>query len=122
MSERICTLAADQDLVNRVRTAFRRRADPEEKKMSGGITFRFAEKCASAWGRDRIKCRVDPGLRNSFLEREGRRNGCDEMATDRGFVYADARVLKTQRELEYWIALSLDYNKRTSASTRKRRS
>ena len=29
------------------------------------------------------------------------------------FVYVNADVLKSQRELDYWIGLALDYNGRT---------
>ncbi len=114
-------MAADQDLVNRVRTALGRRVDAEEKRMFGGITFMVRGKMCVSVGRDRIMCRVDPGLHDSLLEREGCRTVVMKGRQYRGFVYVDARALKTQRELEEWIALALDYN-RTAASTQKRRS
>jgi len=43
-------VAADQDLVNRVRTALAGRVDAQEKRMFGGITFMVAKRCASVWG------------------------------------------------------------------------
>ena len=96
--------------------------DAEEKRMFGGITFMVRGKMCVSVGRDRIMCRIDPDLHDSLLEREGCRTVVMKGRQYRGFVYVDARALKTQRELENWIGLALDYNNKTNVSARKRRS
>ena len=114
-------MAADEDLVSRVRAALGRHVDAEEKRMFGGITFMVRGKMCVSVGRNRIMCRIDPDLHDSLLEREGCRTVVMKGRQYRGFVYVDGRGLKTQRELEDWIALGLDYN-RANLSARKRRS
>jgi TfoX/Sxy family transcriptional regulator of competence genes len=36
-------------------------------------------------------------------------------------VHVDAAAVRTKRELDHWIELALDYNRRTAATKRKRR-
>jgi TfoX/Sxy family transcriptional regulator of competence genes len=122
VKERRCTVAADEHLVSRVRTALSAHLDTEEKRMFGGITFMVRGKMCVSVGRDRIMCRVDPDLHDSLVQREGCRTVVMKGRQYRGFVYVDAGALKTQRELKEWIALALEHNSRTKTSARKRRS
>ena len=39
----------------------------------------------------------------------------------KGFVFVDAEVLNTKKELEYWVRLALDYNKIAKASKKPAR-
>ena len=34
----------------------------------------------------------------------------------RGWVYVDEAAVKNKRDLDYWVRLSLDYNKQAKAS------
>ena len=56
-----------------------------------------------------MMCRFDPALHDTILEK----NGCREMThggrTMKGFVFVNEDVVKTKKEREYWITLSLDY-------------
>jgi hypothetical protein len=64
--------------------------------------------------------RLDPALTDEVMKRPG----CGPMdftgRVMKGFVFVDAAVLEPDRELEYWTALALEYNK-TAKPSRKRK-
>ena len=72
-------------------------------------------------GNRRIMCRIDPAIHDVALERKGCRTVVMKGRQYRGYVYVDAEALRTKGELDYWIALALNYNDRARATTRKRR-
>jgi hypothetical protein len=72
-------------------------------------------------GNARIMCRIDPAIHDAALERKGCRTVIMKGRQYRGYVYVDAEAVRTKGELDYWIALALDYNDRARATTRKRR-
>jgi hypothetical protein len=37
----------------------------------------------------------------------------------RGFVYVNEEGIKTKRDFDYWIGLSLEFNKKATASKKK---
>jgi hypothetical protein len=55
--------------------------------------------------------RLNPEIYDEVIEKEG----CMPMdftgKVMRGFVFVDQDVLKTRKQLEYWVKLALDYNK-----------
>ena len=70
-------------------------------------------------GRDRIMCRIDPALHESALEREGCRTVIMKGRQYRGYVHVDANAVKAQRDLDYWIGRSLEYNARITVRRAK---
>jgi len=111
----------DDALVDRVRVALGSTVDVEEKRMFGGIAFMVRGKMCVSVGRDRIMCRIDPALHDSALERKGCRTVVVKGRQYREYVHVDADKVKAQRDLDYWIDLSLDYNRKAKASPSKRR-
>ncbi len=111
----------DDALLHRVRVALGGAVDVEEKRMFGGIAFMVRGKMCVSVGRDRIMCRIDPALHDSALERKGCRTVVMKGRQYRGYVHVDADAVRDQRDLDYWIGLSLDYNGRVKASPSKRR-
>ena len=111
----------DDALLHRVRVALGGAVDVEEKRMFGGIAFMVRGKMCVSVGRDRIMCRIDPALHDSALERKGCRTVVMKGRQYRGYVHVDADAVRDQRDLDYWIGLSLDYNGRAKASPSKRR-
>jgi TfoX/Sxy family transcriptional regulator of competence genes len=111
----------DDALVDRVRVALGGAVDVEEKKMFGGIAFMVRGKMCVSVGRDRIMCRIDPAVHDSALDRKGSRTVIMKGRQYRGYVHVDADALRAQRDLDYWIRLSLDDNGRAKASPPKRR-
>ena len=82
----------------------------EEKKMFAGLCFMVNDKMCVGVHEDRIMVRLDPGIFDEVIEKDG----CEPMnftgKVMRGFVFVKAGVLKTKKQLEYWVSLDLDYN------------
>lgn len=107
-------------LAGRVKAALGSIRRVEEKRMFGGLTFMVRGKMCVSVGRDRIMCRIDPAIHDTVLERSGCRTVVMKGRKYRGFVYLDAQALKTTEDLEYWVALALEYNRKAGLSAGRR--
>ena len=109
-------MAYSEELVNRVREAFAAVPDIEEKRMFSGITFMINGKMCVSVGKDRIMCRIDPILHDQAVEKNGARTVQMKGRDYRGYVYVSEDAIKTKKDFDYWINLSLDFNKKAKAS------
>ena len=70
---------------------------------------------------DGIMCRIDPAIHETLVEK----NGCETMRMKNreyiGYILISEDVLKTKKQLDYWIGLALDFNKRAKTSPRKKK-
>ena len=70
---------------------------------------------------DDLMARIDPEIYGSALKRKG----CREMDFTgrpmRGFVFVNPDGVKTKKDLEYWLNLALDYNKKARATPKRTR-
>ena len=93
----------------------------EEKKMFGGLCFMVNDKMCVGVESERMMVRLDPSVYDEVMEKEG----CQPMDFTgrimKGYVFVDADVLKTKKQLDYWIQLALDYNKVAKASKKKKK-
>ena len=103
-------------LVHRVKDALGGAPRLQEKRMFGGVTFMVRGKMCVCAGKGRIMCRIDPALHDAALKRKGARTVVMKGREYRGWVYVDEAAVKTKRDLDYWVRLSLDYNKQAKAS------
>ena len=66
--------------------------------------------------KDRLMIRLDPAKYDEVMEKEG----CEPMEFTgkimKGFVLVNEGVLKTKKQLEYWVTLAIEYNKTAKAS------
>jgi TfoX/Sxy family transcriptional regulator of competence genes len=108
----------DDTLLDRVRAALGRIPRVEERKMFGGTAFLVRGKICVSARKERIMCRIDPAAHDSALKRKGCRTMTMNGREYRGYVHVDAGAVSTKRELDYWIALALDYNARVRATRR----
>ncbi|MFZ1527550.1 MAG: TfoX/Sxy family protein [Ferruginibacter sp.] len=113
-------MAYSEKLADRVReiiSATHRITD--EKKMFSGLCFMVNNKMCIGINADRIMVRLNPGVFDEVVEI----NGCSPMEmtgrTMKGFVYVSEEVLKTKKQLDYWVQLALDYNKDAPESKKK---
>ncbi len=113
-------MAYDEVLASRVKAALGRTRRIEEKRMFGALAFMVAGKMCVSVGKDRIMCRIDPAIHDEVLKCKGCRTVVMKGRGYRGYVHVDAEAVKTKSDLEYWVGLSLDYNKRAKASAKKR--
>ena len=93
----------------------------EEKKMFGGLCFMVNDKMCVGVEKDRLMIRFDPVLTDELMKKEG----CTPMdftnKVMKGFGFVDVEVLKSKKQLEYWLNLALDYNKFARPSKKRKK-
>ena len=93
----------------------------EEKQMMGGLTFMVNDKMCVGVFKDDMMLRIDPEIYEAALERKG----CREMDFTKrpmiGFVYVSDEGMKTKKDLNYWINLALEYNKKVKPSKKRKK-
>ncbi|TMI97531.1 MAG: TfoX/Sxy family protein [Bacteroidetes bacterium] len=116
-------MAYNEQLTNRVRAALAAIPNVEEKKMFSGITFMVNGKMCISVGNDRIMCRVDPAIHDDVVVRKGSRTVQMKGRDYRGYIYVSEEGIKTKKDFDFWINLSLEFNKKAKASrpTQKKR-
>ncbi len=91
----------------------------EEKKMMGGLTFMVDGKMCVGISKDDLMARIAPEAYESALLKKG----CREMDFTgrpmKGFVFISPEGTVLDKELEYWLQLALDFNRRAKASKKK---
>lgn len=114
-------MAYNEKLADRVREIIAcTHKNVEEKKMFGGLCFMVNDKMCVGIESERMMVRLDPLIYDEVMEKEG----CTPMdftgRVMKGYVFVDAAVLNTNKKLEYWVQLALDYNKKAKASKKKK--
>ncbi len=109
-------MAYSEKIAAKIREALSHLPKVEEKKMFGGLAFMVDNKMCITVGVDRIMCRIDPDLHEEALKRKG----CSKVIMGgreyKGYIYVNEKSIKTKNDFEYWIKLSLDFNKRAKSS------
>src|SRR5438034_329760 len=112
----------DEALADRVRSLIgRTQKNVEEKPMFGGLCFMVNDKMCVGVSKDRLMVRLDPALYDDVLKRPGCRPMDFTGRVMKGFVFVDSSALDEEDDLEYWIALALDYNKTAKPSKKRSR-
>lgn len=92
----------------------------EEKKMFGGLCFMVNDKMCVGVEAERLMVRLDPAKYDEAMQKDG----CQPMdftgKVMKGYVFVDINVLNTNKRLEYWLNLALEYNK-VAKTSRKRK-
>ena len=109
-------MAYNEKLANRIRVALSHVPKVEEKKMFGGLAFLVDSKMCVNAGADRIMCRIDPAIYKEVIKREGCHPVMMRGREYKGYVYVSEDSIKNQIDFDYWIELSVDYNKIAKAS------
>lgn len=113
-------MAYNEHLADRTREIIARTHDDVlEKKMFGGLCFMVNGKMCVGVESERMMVRFDPALNDEIMEKNGVGAMDFTKRVMKGFAFVDIDVLKTDRELEYWIGLALDFNKRAKPSKKK---
>lgn len=114
-------MAYNEDLADRTRAIIARtETDVEEKRMFGGLCFMVNGKMCVGIESERMMVRFDPALNDEIMEKSGVGPMDFTKRVMKGFAFVEIGSLKTARELEYWVALALDFNKRAKPTKRKR--
>lgn len=105
-------MAYSEKLAGRIRQALAHLPDVEEKKMFGGLAFMVGGKMCLTAGKDRIMCRIDPGIHEESVQKEGCRTVIMRGREYKGWIYVNQDSLKTETAFNHWINLALDFNKK----------
>ncbi len=112
-------MAYDEKLATRVREALADIANVEEKKMFRGITFMVNDKMCVCVSGERLMCRIGAEKQQEAVKRPG----CSEMIMRgnvmKDFVFVSPEAFRNKKDFDYWLKLSLDFNKHAKASKKK---
>lgn len=114
-------MAYDEELAQRIRERLSSLRDVEEKKMMGGLTFMVKGKMCVGVIKDEMLCRIDPVLHDECVAKPGVRTMIFTKRPMSGFIQVSQEVMRTNSEMDRWIALALAYNEHAKASAKKRR-
>ncbi len=112
-------MPVNEKIANRIREGLMNVKKLEEKKMFRGMCFMVNGKMCICVNDEEIMCRVGPDKYEEALERNGCRPMIHNGKTMKGFVFVDEAVLKTKKDLDYWINVCLEFNKKAKASKKK---
>ena len=113
-------MAYDEKLAYRVRELLQNKRRVEEKMMMGGLTFMVNDKMCVGILNDDLMVRINPDVYEEALERKGCRAMDFTGRPMKGFVFVDSDGTKTKKDLEYWMTLALDYNRKAKSSKKKK--
>lgn len=110
----------NKKLTQRVRDALVDVPKVKEKKMFRGITFMVNGKMCISAGDEEIMCRIAPEIFDEALEKNGVRPMIHGERVMKGFVFVHQSAIARKKEFDYWLNLSLSFNKKAKASKKKK--
>jgi TfoX/Sxy family transcriptional regulator of competence genes len=113
-------MAYDENLANRVREHLVNLQNIEEKEMMGGLVFMYNDKMCVGIIKDELMCRIDPEFHETAVEKLGCRTMDFTKRPMKGYVLIEVVGMKTPKDLDYWINLALDFNKKAKSSKKKK--
>jgi TfoX/Sxy family transcriptional regulator of competence genes len=112
-------MSYSETLAVRVARALGKSRKVETKKMMGGLVFMVNGKmCVCIMGDD-LMVRIDPEARAAALKRKGCREKGLMDRPMKAFVFVAPAGTKSDKDLQDWVAMALDYNGRAKAAKRK---
>ncbi len=107
----------NETLAARIEKFFSAKRVPfESKRMMGGLVFMVHGKMCVGVEATRLMARIDPAEEAAALARKGCRPMDFTGRPMRGFVFVTTEVLRTDAQLESWLALALAFNPKAVAS------
>ena len=114
-------MAYNEQLADRTREIIARtHRNVEEKRMFGGLCFMVDGKMCVGVERERMMVRFDPERTGELMEMDGVGPMDFTKRVMKGFAFVDARVLETTAQLEFWVSVALEFNKKAKPSRKKR--
>lgn len=115
-------MAYNEKLADRVREIISlTHKNVEEKRMFGGLCFMVNGKMCVGVEEERLMVRLDPDRYYEAMEKEG----CKPMDFTgkimKGYVFVDINVLDTEKKLDYWVQLALQFNSKAKAAKKKKK-
>ena len=114
-------MAYSEKLAGRIREKLKSLQNIEEKPMMGGLTFMVNDKMCVGIIKDEMMCRIDPNFHKTAMEKTGCRTMDFTKRPMKGYVMVDDTGMKTKKEFDYWINLSLEFNSKAKSSKKKKK-
>lgn len=108
-------MAYSEKLALRIRQRLAGLPNIQEKEMMGGLTFMLNEKMCVGVIKDEMMCRIDPGIYESVLEKEGCRPMDFTGRPMKGWIIVTEDGMKNSKDFDYWIGLALDFNNKAKS-------
>ena len=110
----------DQHLLERVEKVFtEKKVKFVQKNMIGGLCFMVNDKMVVGVTNDSLMVRIDPELYRVALKKKGCRHMDFNGRTLKGFLRVESIGVRSDKDLLYWIELSLDFNPKAKAAKKK---
>lgn len=87
----------------------------------GGLTFMVNGKMCVGIIKDDLMCRVDKTMHESLVEKPGARTMDFTHRPMIGYILIDETGIKSKKDFEYWIGLSLAFNKVAKAAKKSKK-
>lgn len=114
-------MAFNEKMADRVREMIAAvEGNVEEKKMFGGLCFMVNDKMCVGVRESSIMVRIDPVMSEEAEGKEGAERMVLNGREMRGYFFVDEEVLKTKKQLAYWMNLALEFNKFAKSSKKKK--
>jgi len=113
-------MAYDEKLANRVREQLVNLQNIEEKEMMGGLVFMYNDKMCVGIVKDELMCRIDPDFHETAVEKLGCRTMDFTKRPMKGYILIEDVGMRAHKDLDYWINLALDFNKKAKSSKKKK--
>ena len=113
-------MAYDEKLAERIRGRLSSIRRVEEKPMMGGLTFMVNGKMCVGIIKDELMCRISKEFHEQAIEKRGCRTMDFTNRPMIGYVLIDDTGMKSDKDFDYWINLSLDFNTVAKASKKKK--
>ena len=114
-------MAYNEILAGRVRQILAKKNLPvEEKNMMGGLTFMVNGKMCVGISKDELMARIAPEEYGNALSKKGCRPMDFTGKPMVGFVFINSEGTGSDKELESWVHLALDFNSRAKASKKSK--
>lgn len=113
-------MAYNEFFADRIRQVFKdKRVHFEEKRMMGGLCFLVDDKMCVGIVKENLMLRFDPELQPVLLKKKG----CKEMDFTgkpmKGYVFVEPAGVDSEKDLEYYMQLALDFNPKAKSSKKK---
>ena len=103
-------MRSSEKIIEQVRSAFTHLSNVKEKKMFGKLAFMVNDKLCIAVGKEEMMCRVNPALQAMPKFKTPSETVIMRGKVMKGYVRIKNSDLQSDREIQYWIKLCLEYN------------
>ena len=104
------SVAYDEELVERIRTCLAEQEGISVKMMFGGVVFLVHGNMAIGVNRSDLMIRIGKELYEKVLVMDGIREMDFTGKPLKGFVYVDETATSSDRDLEKWVMLAVDFS------------